>query len=88
MGVSEGAVSHWFKGDNAPDIDNLYEICQYIGVSLDQVFGIDQIYVNTLSEDENNLIMAYRKAGSETKSNIRSILKITETKKDTDVSAI
>lgn len=76
MGVSEGAVSHWFKGDNSLDIDNLYSICQFVGVSLDQIFGIDPFYVSVLNAEENELVLAYRIAGKETRENIRSILKL------------
>lgn len=76
MCVSEGAVSHWFKCDNSLDIDNLYAICQYVGVSLDQIFGIDPIFVTALNADENELVLAYRIAGKETRENIRSILKL------------
>ena len=88
MGVSEGAVSHWFKGDNSLDIDNLFSICQFVGVSLDQIFGVDPIVVSVLNEDENALLIAYRKAGTETQENIRSILKLPEIKKGATPSAI
>lgn len=87
MGVSESAVSHWFKGDNSLDVDNLYKLCQFIGVSLDQVFGVDPFYVTVLTPEENDLLIAYRKAGSETKENIRSILRL-PAKKDTAETAI
>ena len=62
MGVSDSAVSHWFKGDNSLDIDNLYKICQFVGVSLDQVFGIDPICFTVLNPEEDKLVTAYRGA--------------------------
>ena len=83
LGVTGSSVSHWLKGDNALDMDNLYWICRYIGVSLDQIFGIDPIYVDTLTSEENNILISYRKAGDETQSAIRKILDIPEAKKDT-----
>ena len=88
MGVSEGAVSHWFKMDNSMDIDNLYSLCQYIGVSLDQVFGLDPIVVGVLTPEENELVVAYRNAGNETRENIRRILNLPESKKDSGNAAI
>ena len=87
MGVTASSVSHWFKGDNFLDMDNLYKLCLYLGVSLDQVFGLDPIVVGVLSQDENEIITAYRAAGSETKRNIRRILQLPELKKDTSSKA-
>ena len=88
MGVTASSVSHWFRGDNFLDIDNLYKLCKYLGVSLDQIFGLVPIVVGVLNEDENNILSAYRLAGSETKTAIRKILSVPDPKKDSEQSAI
>lgn len=62
MGVTEGCVSHWFRGDNSIDIDNLYRLCQFLGVSLDQIFGIEPLISDIISKEECVLLEAYRKA--------------------------
>ena len=82
MGLSESSISHWLKGDNPPDMDNLYILCKYLNVSLDQVFGIDPIVVGVLNSDENDVIVAYRKASYEEKNVIRRVLCLPEKKKD------
>lgn len=82
MGVSTSSVSHWFNGDNFLDIDNLYKLCCHLGVSLDQVFGLDPIVVGVLNEDENNILVAYRKANEDEKNIIRRALGLTANKKD------
>ena len=87
LGVTEGSVSHWLKGDNSLDMDNLYQICLYIGVSLDQIFGIDPIYVDTLTPDENDLLHAYRIAGPDIQNGVRRFLNLPEIKKDTSSKA-
>ena len=87
MGVTASSVSHWFKGDNFLDMDNLVRLCQYLGVSLDQVFGLAPIFGTVLSAEENSVIIAYRAAGAETKANIRSILHVPDLKKDTSSKA-
>lgn len=84
MGVSAGSVSHWFKGDNFLDIDNLYKLCRYIGVSLDQVFGLDPIVVGVLNDEENEVLVAYRNASDDEKKIIRRVLNLSENKKDVD----
>ena len=83
MGVTAGSVSHWFRGDNFLDIENLYKLCQFLDVSLDQVFGLDPIVCGVLNSEESAIIESYRKAGSETKENIRRILQVPDIKKDT-----
>lgn len=61
MGVSQGTVSNWFKGINSIDIENLARLCVYIGVSLDQVFGITPMsYETTFSDEEKNILHLFR----------------------------
>lgn len=78
MGVSPGSVTNWFKGTNFIDVDNLYKLCQILGVSLDQIFGVAPIVFGALNEEENEVIQAYRLADPVTKSNIRRVLEIPE----------
>lgn len=88
MGVSESCVSHWFRGNNSLDIDNLYKLCQFLGVSLDQIFGLDPIVVGVLNADENDVLRAYRSASDEEKNLIRRALSLPEKKKSAAASAI
>lgn len=78
MGVSEGSVSHWFKLDNSLDMDNLYQLCRYIGVSIDQVFGIDPIIVDTLTPEESEIVQAYRLASKDVRNGVRRFLNLSE----------
>ena len=87
MEVSPGSVSHWFKGDNFLDIDNLYKLCRYLNVSLDQVFGLDPIIVGVLNNDENEILVAYRNANDDEKNMIRRALKLPESEKDMSLKA-
>lgn len=43
MGVSQGSVSNWIKGTNSIDIENLAELCRFLGVSLDQIYGVSPL---------------------------------------------
>lgn len=63
MGVSQGSVTNWFRGTNSIDIDNLYKLCNFLGVSLDQIFGITPLNPEViLTDEEAHLISAYRSA--------------------------
>lgn len=87
MDVSTSSVSHWFKGDNFLDIQNLYKLCLYLGVTLDQVFGLAPIVLSFLNQDEEKVLLAYRAAGSETQAAVRRVLSVPEPKKDTSSKA-
>ena len=88
MGVSEGSVSNWFTGKNFLDVDNLYILCLFLGVSLDQIFGIKPIVYGVLSEQESVLLESYRKASPSIKSAVDKLLDIDAPQKDTEGKAI
>ena len=87
MGVSPGSVTNWFKGTNFIDVDNLYKLCQFLGVSLDQIFGVAPIVFGALNPEENDIVIAYRKADDGTRASVRKLLDV-ETKKGSSESAI
>lgn len=61
LNVSQGAVSNWIKGTNSIDIEKLAELCRYLGVSLDQIYGVTPIEPDVmLSRDEASLLAMYR----------------------------
>lgn len=39
LGISYQAVDKWVKGRGLPDIENLYNLSRYLGVSLDSFLG-------------------------------------------------
>lgn len=66
MGMSEGSVSNWIKGTNSIDIENLAELCSFLGVSLDQIYGVAPITPEvSLSQDEIQLISIWRSLNKE-----------------------
>jgi len=68
MGVSQGTVSNWFKGTNSIDIENLAQLCGYLGVSLAQIYGVAPLPPEvTLSQDETDLLSYYRTLNDDTK---------------------
>ena len=61
MGVSQGSVSNWIKGTNSIDIENLAELCRFLGVSLDQIYGVSPLTPEvSLSSEETELLSLYR----------------------------
>ena len=73
MGISQGSISNWMKGINSIDIENLAKLCEFLGVSLNQVYGIDPITPDTLlSAQENELVRLFRSLNSNGKSMLMS----------------
>lgn len=71
MGVSQGTVSNWFKGTNSIDIENLAELCAFIGVSLDQIYGVAPITPEvTLSQEETDMLALFRSLNCEARSTL------------------
>ena len=82
LGVSQGCVTNWLKGTNFIDVDNLYNLCMYLGITLDQVAGIAPIFAETLKPSESALIVAYRKADEGRRESVRHLLEIKEEKNE------
>lgn len=77
MGVSQGTVSNWFKGTNSIDIENLAKLCLFLGVSLDQVYGFSPFSPEvTLTQDETDLLSAFRSLNKDAQSLIIQITTI------------
>lgn len=74
LGVSPGTVSNWFKGTNSIDIENLAALCDFLGVSLDQIYGVAPLDPPvTLSQDETELLSIYRSANKEGKATLMNV---------------
>lgn len=69
MGISQGSVSNWMKGINSIDIENLAKLCGFLGISLNQVYGVDPITSESLlSAQENELLSLFRSLNKNGKS--------------------
>lgn len=73
MGISQGSVSNWMKGINSIDIENLARLCEFLGVSLNQIYGVDPITPESLlSAQEAELIHIFRSLNKNGKSMLMS----------------
>lgn len=61
MGISQSSVSNWMKGINSIDIENLAKLCGFLGITLNQVYGVDPITSESLlSAQESELLGLFR----------------------------
>lgn len=66
VGVSGNAVTNWEKGRTRPDISLIPDLCDILGISFSEIFGMDAPKLQ-MTEHEKNLIKSYREldAGSQ-----------------------
>ena len=76
LGVKHNTVSTWENGKNSIDAFSLMQICEYLNVSLDDMFGKKSKSIPTLEmpKDEKRLITAYRKLSHDNKIKITGII--------------
>ena len=59
IGTQANTVNNWEKGRSRPDVSLLPVICDVLGITLQQLFGLEAP-ADALSERETNLISHYR----------------------------
>lgn len=59
LGVTPAAISSWECGNNSPDIDTLFLICNFLNVTLNDMCGVFKDN-DQLSSEESILLNTYR----------------------------
>ncbi|SET56498.1 DNA-binding transcriptional regulator, XRE-family HTH domain [Natronincola peptidivorans] len=70
LGVKHNAISSWESGTNAVDIEILLEMCKIFGVTINEMYGIENKEKQYLSPNEMKLIKSYRTLTSSGKESI------------------
>lgn len=81
LGIGATTISGWERGAYTPDIDTLFVICRLLGVTLNDMFGIDEFSdasTLTVAGIERDIILAYRKADDISKAMVLRSLGIEE----------
>ncbi len=74
IGAQANTVNNWEKGRSRPDISLLPQICDALGITLQQLFG-QEMPQGALSERENKLISRYRELNSGDKYTVDTLVK-------------
>lgn len=59
VGISGNAVTNWEKGRARPDISLIPDLCDILGITFSEIFGMDAPKLQ-MTEHEKNMIKAYR----------------------------
>ena len=60
LGVVPSRVSNWETGANCPTIDILFEVCEILNVSINDIYGVYPNSKFVLTYDEQEIIKQYR----------------------------
>lgn len=81
LGIKNSSVSNWEQGQNAPDIETIFKLCQLFQISVSDMFGCDVIEGESIrvTEFEKEILLAYRKSDSIGKELVHRALHLDET---------
>lgn len=71
LGVSNGQITHYLKGDNEIPFQNIVKICDILNLNLNQIFGI---YDASISKEEMQIIEKYRMLNDDSKNECELII--------------
>ncbi len=61
LGITKAAVSNWISSTTSPDINTIAKICEYLEISVNDLFGVyDE---KNLSVEEKLMLTGYRSSG-------------------------
>lgn len=76
LGVSQSSVSNWINGTNSVDIDTLAKLCDFLGVSLNQIAGLEVLDTQeVVTGRELKLLISYRALNEEEKKQVDDFIR-------------
>lgn len=81
LDIKQSVISNWRKRNTNPPMEYSLVICEFLGISIEEL--ITGIPGNTITEEERELIEAYRRAGTTAKTAIMANAKILAPKQET-----
>lgn len=82
-GIATPTLTKWKQGDYTPKIDKLKKIADYFGVSVGYLTGEDEVLELKLSDEEREIILAFRRMTEDQKDLVRPMFGI---EKDAELS--
>ena len=74
LGVVPSRISNWETGANCPTIDILFEVCEVLGVSINDIYGVYPDSKFVLKYGEQDLLKKYRTLDSHGKKIVDFVL--------------
>ncbi len=74
VGKSKNVISNWERGDNKPDADTLFDLCDILGVDANYLLGWENNQNLSLSIKEQEHIKKFRSLDSYGKKQVNAVL--------------
>ena len=74
LGVVPSRISNWETGANCPTIDILFDVCEILDVSINDIYGVYPNSKFVLEYDEQDFIKKYRTLDKYGKNNVNQLL--------------
>ena len=74
VGKSKNVISNWERGDNKPDADTLFELCDILNVDANFLLGWESNQNISLSINEQNHIKKYRSLSAYDKETVDGLI--------------
>lgn len=75
MSLGESTVSNYVNGRRQPDLDMLCKMCDVLNVTADYLLGRSDTPTQKVSEEEWQIVSAYRESHPDSKSMVQLALK-------------
>jgi len=74
IGCTHGTITRYMRGDRAPDIEFVYRLCKYFGVTMDWMLGISPKTYSGFTPETKKIVDLYTHASESDQLVIRTIL--------------
>ena len=78
LSVAPPQISKWENETTEPSIENLIKLAKLYQVTTDDLLGLTSA-VKGISDEEKDLLLAYRRATADTRRAVRAVLSVPET---------
>ena len=78
LGVSDKTISKWEKGNGTPDLPSMVHLCQFFGISMNELLACEKLHPNEYSAkaEENIMVLLEKNDKNEKSSRLRLFLGI------------
>jgi Predicted transcriptional regulators len=74
LGVTPSRVSNWEQGLNCPTIDILFDVCEVLSISINDIYGVYPNSDMRLAFNEQEMVKKYRKLDSHSQEMVDLVL--------------
>lgn len=67
LNIRGSAVSNWEQGLNSPSIEIMFQLCDFFGIEITELYGIEEPVSSNLTHEERDLLKLFRNSNNKGK---------------------